>query len=155
MKLRIREAARILGVSISTLRRWENEGKIQAERTAGGHRVYDMAKLRSIAAHRLPESKALTTLVYVHAPDPESLRQRVARITEYCDRQRWKIELVKDAAVVEQNKSLQLLIQRISSGAAARLVLPSRSDLFRFGSDILLSLCDQFSVEIVIANLPD
>ncbi len=42
----IGEAADALGVSISTLRRWEAEGKLAAEHTPGGHRRYDLAKLR-------------------------------------------------------------------------------------------------------------
>jgi predicted site-specific integrase-resolvase len=33
-------------VSITTLRRWEAEGRLAAEHTAGGHRRYDLAKLR-------------------------------------------------------------------------------------------------------------
>jgi excisionase family DNA binding protein len=42
----IREVAKILGISITSLRRWEKEGKITSERTAGGHRRYDVEKLR-------------------------------------------------------------------------------------------------------------
>ncbi|NME53069.1 MerR family DNA-binding transcriptional regulator, partial [Desulfovibrio piger] len=34
----IGEAARLLGVSIPTLRRWEESGKLVPERTAGKHR---------------------------------------------------------------------------------------------------------------------
>ncbi len=40
----IREAAEFLGVTPSTLRRWEREGKlISDERTAGGYRRDDLA----------------------------------------------------------------------------------------------------------------
>lgn len=42
----IGEAAESLGVSITTLRGWEAAGKLAAEHTAGGHRRYDLAKLR-------------------------------------------------------------------------------------------------------------
>ena len=42
----IRQAAAVLGVSISTLRRWEAQGKIVAEHTAGGHRRYNLSRLR-------------------------------------------------------------------------------------------------------------
>ncbi|MCY0898554.1 MAG: MerR family DNA-binding transcriptional regulator, partial [Firmicutes bacterium] len=43
----LREAAEFLGVTPSTLRRWEREGKlIPDERTAGGYRGYDLARLR-------------------------------------------------------------------------------------------------------------
>ncbi|OGZ06658.1 MAG: hypothetical protein A3C93_00195 [Candidatus Lloydbacteria bacterium RIFCSPHIGHO2_02_FULL_54_17] len=37
----INEVAKLLGVSIDTLRRWDASGKLRAERSPGGHRHYD------------------------------------------------------------------------------------------------------------------
>ena len=42
----INEAAKAIGVSVDSLRRWERKGKITSERTIGGHRRYIVAKLR-------------------------------------------------------------------------------------------------------------
>ena len=42
----IGEAASALGVSITTLRRWEASGKLVPEHTVGGHRRYELAKLK-------------------------------------------------------------------------------------------------------------
>lgn len=45
----IGEAAKALGVSIATLRRWEESGKLaegSVERTEGGQRRYDLAVIR-------------------------------------------------------------------------------------------------------------
>ena len=43
----IGEASKVLGVSITTLRRWEKEGRLQPDEiTPGGHRRYDLVKLR-------------------------------------------------------------------------------------------------------------
>jgi len=39
----IAEAASKLGVSITTLRRWEASDKLVAEHTTGGHRPYDLS----------------------------------------------------------------------------------------------------------------
>jgi excisionase family DNA binding protein len=44
MKYSVKKASEILGVSISTLRRWEEE-RLIPERTPGGHRRYDSTKL--------------------------------------------------------------------------------------------------------------
>lgn len=42
----IGEAAEVLGVSISTLRRWDREGRLTPEKTTSGHRRYDISKLK-------------------------------------------------------------------------------------------------------------
>ena len=46
----IGEAARRLGVSVDTLRRWERAGRIVAVRTAGGQRRYTDAEVERVAA---------------------------------------------------------------------------------------------------------
>lgn len=61
-KVSIGEAARITGVSISTLRRWERQGLIEPTRTLGGQRRYSVQGLRSLepdeaaADQRSPQS---------------------------------------------------------------------------------------------------
>ncbi len=43
--LNSQEAAKILGVNVSTIKRWTDEGKLQCTRSAGGHRKFDMKHL--------------------------------------------------------------------------------------------------------------
>ena len=45
----VSEAARIAGVSPSTIRRWELQGKIEApQRTLGGHRRYVLSDVEAM-----------------------------------------------------------------------------------------------------------
>jgi excisionase family DNA binding protein len=44
----IKKASKELGVSPQTLRNWESEGKIESKRTIGGHRRYDLSKIRGL-----------------------------------------------------------------------------------------------------------
>jgi excisionase family DNA binding protein len=46
----IQEAARSLGVSAKTLRRWEAQGRISSTRTAGNQRRYSVQKLKDEVA---------------------------------------------------------------------------------------------------------
>ncbi|MDD5416249.1 MAG: MerR family DNA-binding transcriptional regulator [Candidatus Daviesbacteria bacterium] len=46
--LKIGQAAKLLGVSIDTLRRWEKAGKITAIRTPGGTRLYHLSQLKKV-----------------------------------------------------------------------------------------------------------
>jgi putative resolvase len=47
-KVSIGDAARITGVSISTLRRWERQGLIEPSRTLGGQRRYSVQSLKRL-----------------------------------------------------------------------------------------------------------
>jgi molybdopterin-binding protein len=59
---RLGQAAEILGVSVDTLRRWADEGRLATERTQGGHRLVEGAELAGLAAQlgRFEEPEAIT-----------------------------------------------------------------------------------------------
>lgn len=44
----IGEAARILGVSVDTIRRWETEGRIVSTRTAGNQRRFTLSEIEQM-----------------------------------------------------------------------------------------------------------
>jgi molybdopterin-binding protein len=49
---RIGEAARLLGVRVETLRRWERDGKVRTSRTAGGQREVPADEVARLLAER-------------------------------------------------------------------------------------------------------
>ena len=49
---RIGEAARLLGVRVETLRRWERDGKIRTSRTTGGQREVSAEEVARLLAER-------------------------------------------------------------------------------------------------------
>lgn len=91
-------AAEALGVSVPTLRRWEASGKLIAEHTAGGHRRYDLAKLRP-ELFRASDANTRTTVAYarVSSHDQKDDLERQKKILElYCARQGWTFDVVAD-----------------------------------------------------------
>jgi excisionase family DNA binding protein len=46
------EAARILRVSVETVRAWADEGKLAAERSACGRRLLKVAEVEKLAQHQ-------------------------------------------------------------------------------------------------------
>jgi molybdopterin-binding protein len=52
---RIGQAAELLGVSVDTVRRWVDSGRITATRTEGGRRLIDGAALAAFALELTPE----------------------------------------------------------------------------------------------------
>jgi len=55
-----KEAAKILGVHVSSLRRWENEGKLKAIRTPGNQRRFVLEEVEKVAG--MP--RAIRTICY-------------------------------------------------------------------------------------------
>jgi molybdopterin-binding protein len=54
---RIGEAAAALGVRVETLRRWERDGKLRTERTAGRQRIVPAAEVARLLSERRTKTK--------------------------------------------------------------------------------------------------
>lgn len=70
--LRLSEAARLLAVGDTTLKRWTEEGRIPCERTAGGHRRFrrdDVLKFRSSLLGERPEATPVVPAQQVEESD--------------------------------------------------------------------------------------
>ena len=50
--LRVGQAAEMLGVTVDTVRRWEADGRVTLERSAGGQRLVSLAEVTRLLAER-------------------------------------------------------------------------------------------------------
>src|SRR4028119_555814 len=150
-KLTITEAAKLKGVSASTLRRWEAEGKLIPERTANGHRRYDLAHLLG-----LKRDGALTVAyARVSSHDKKNDLDRQKQVLElFCASHGWQFQIIDDvgSGVNYSMRGLQRLIRAIADNQVERLVLTHKDRLLRFGSELVFSLCEHFGCEVVIIN---
>lgn len=152
----IGEAAKVLGVSIPTLRRWEATGKIAAEHTTGGHRRYDLAKLRP-ELFRAAEKEARRTVAYarVSSHDQKDDLERQKQVLElYCARQGWTFEVIADlgSGMNYHKKGLKRLLNDVVEGRIGRLVISHKDRLLRFGAELVFAICEAKDVEVVILN---
>ena len=51
-RIRVGQAAEMLGVTVETMRRWETEGRLQMERSSGGQRLVALADITRLLAER-------------------------------------------------------------------------------------------------------
>lgn len=152
----IGEAAKALGVSITTLRRWEVEGRLVAEHTAGGHRRYDLAKLRP-EWFRAVDTANRRTIAYarVSSHDQKEDLERQKQVLElYCARQGWTFEVVADlgSGMNYHKKGLKRLLDAVVEGRIGRLVITHKDRLLRFGAELVFAICEAKNVEVVILN---
>jgi len=154
----IGQAARELGVSRETLRRWEAAGKIQVERTPAGHRRYNLTQLRGLVPRPPVASRLTLAYARVSGHDQKSdLATQIAALESYCAANGWSYEVIEDlgSGLNYHKRGLQQLIKRICSGEIGRLVLTHKDRLLRFGSELVFALCEEFGVEVVIINQSD
>ncbi|MBQ7457413.1 MAG: IS607 family transposase [Desulfovibrio sp.] len=154
--LKIGEAAKVLGVSISTLRRWQKKGKIVPVLTQGGHRRYDMSKLlsRDCCAAK---SKERTTIAYVRAASPDQkadLERQKEILEEYCTKNGWTFEILTDfgSGIDYHKQGLKQLLKAILAERVSRLVITHKDRLLRLGAELIFALCESKNVEVVIVN---
>ena len=152
----ISEAASALGVSITTLRRWEATGRLVAEHTAGGHRRYDLAKLRP-EMFRAEDEASRRTVAYarVSSHDQKDDLERQKQVLElYCARQGWTFEVIADlgSGMNYHKKGLKRLLDAVIDGQIGRLVITHKDRLLRFGAELVFAICEAKNVEVVILN---
>lgn len=152
----INEASKLLGVSISTLRRWDKRGALVAERTPSGHRKYDISKINPNLLHGV-ESINRKTVAYarVSSHDQKDDLERQIQVLElYCAKQGWQFEIIKDlgSGMNYHKKGLKQLLDDILNNKIGRLVLTHKDRLLRFGAELVFALCEARNVEVVIIN---
>lgn len=153
--LRLSEASELLGITPQTIRAWDQEGKIQVIRSAGGHRLVPQSEIE-----RLRGTRALTrtvTLVYARCSTQkqvENLDRQVGRLLEYVVSQGWKAELFKDigSGLNENRKQFKKLLVRLTDPDVQRVVIEYKDRLCRYGFSIFEEYCRGFGVEILILN---
>jgi putative resolvase len=157
-KVTISEAGVKLGIHPSTLRRWEHQGLVVPDRTAGGHRRYDLVTLMPLAGKLVDESeKHRTTIAYarVSSHDQKADLIRQCQVLEsFCAAKGWEFELVQDLAsgLNYDKRGLKLLLKRLCNGEVDRLVLTHKDRLLHFGAELVFSLCEHFGTEVVLIN---
>lgn len=154
----IGEAAKYLGVSVSTLRRWEIGGKLVPERTQGQQRRYPISLLATNLTKISSQNRLTLAYARVSSYDQKSDLERQKQLLEmYCASKGWSFEIVSDlgSGMNYNKKGLKRLINSILLGEIGRLVITHKDRLLRFGAELIFSICEMKNVEVIIVNQGD
>lgn len=151
MLLSIGEAASVLGVSVSTLRRWEKEGSLVADaRTQGKHRRYLLTKL--LPSNSSTSKRKVVAYSRVSSVgQKEDLSRQTNRLSEYCEEHLYNYEVIQDlgSGMNFKKRGLCKVIRMIVTGQVEKLILTHKDRLLRFGSELIFELCKFFHTEII------
>lgn len=154
--IKIGEAAKVLGVSIQTLRRWEITGYLIPHRKSKGNtRYYDCDELTGKNAN---ENDLTVAYARVSSHDQkEDLKRQAEVLSVYCTKQGWNFQVIQDlgSGMNYQKKGLKALINLILEKKISRLVLTHKDRLLRFGAELIFTLCELKEIEVLIINKGD
>jgi predicted site-specific integrase-resolvase len=151
-------AAKRLGVSITTLRRWDAEGKLVAERTPAGHRRYlasDISTFNPLGLDTAALIRPTVAYARVSSHDQrDDLARQVKVLEMYCASHGWQFEVISDLGSGMNYRKIGLtgLLERIIDDRVGRLVLTHKDRLLRFGAELVFAVCEAKHVEVIIIN---
>jgi excisionase family DNA binding protein len=151
----IGEAAKLSGVSVTTLRRWEEDGKLVAERTAGNQRRYWLSQINPSLVRKQLDVKLTVAYARVSSHDQKEDLERQKQVLElYCATQGWEFELISDlgSGMNYRKKGLKKLLDDIIEDRVGRLVITHKDRLLRFGAELVFAICEAKEVEVLILN---
>ena len=167
MLIRISQAAYILGVSATTLRRWDLTGNLKPTlRTQGGHRRY---KLTSILAytttgdspteeHETRGRHTPTAVTYARVSSPrqkEDLVRQETHLQSVVDERGWSLlRSYRDirSGLNDQRKGLLRLVRDLPVLQPSVVVCSYGDRLARFGTNILRVVCELFGTRIIVTQ---
>lgn len=157
MTVSIGDAAKELGISTKTLRRWTDSGKIRSERSPSGQRRFFLADIKRITPRELNQLDERITINYARVSShdqKQDLVRQVQVLESFSAANGWQFETIQDlgSGLNYNKKGLQKLLKRIMQGDVGRLVLTHKDRLLRFGAELVFAMCEEFETEVVIVN---
>jgi len=125
-----REFARMVGRSVSTLRRWDREGKLPAKRTASNQRYYTYDDYCQVLGREPRERKTYSYLrVSSPAQRPDLANQRAA-VEQFCIASGKEVaEYMEDvgSSLNYKRKHFLRLMEMVERGEVAEIIIATKT----------------------------
>ncbi len=155
----IGKAAKMLGMSIEGLRKWEREGRLIPVRTVTNHRRYRVADLHALM-HETEHNSAPDTRCILYArvstkkqQEAGNLDRQLGRLTAYAAEHQWTVVAAfTDVAsgLNEKRRGLHQLLDLARERQASVVVVEYRDRLARFGLGYLETFLHAFGVRVIV-----
>jgi len=149
----LKEASKILGVTVKTLQNWDKQGKIRVVRTPGGRRrIPESEIMRILGIHE--EGKIIGYARVSSRTQKDDLERQVQAIKQYAKEKGWSVEILKDigSGLNEKRKNYQKLLKMVMNKEVSKVIITYPDRLTRFGFETLKTLFQAFGTEIIVIN---
>jgi putative resolvase len=149
------EASAEFGISHSTIRKWDSEGKLFCARTPGGTRLVDRQSLLDclgLSASDGGQEESKRIICYARtstSKQKNDLERQIQKVRAFV-REKYQTEPIIFSEIgsgLSDSRKLYLkLVGKIISGEVGKIVCYSSDRLSRFGNNLFKSLCDKMQV---------
>ena len=149
----MKEASKLLGVTIRTIQRWDKEGKIRCVRTVGGKRRVPESEIKRILG--IHEERKIVGYARVSShTQKDDLERQIELIESYAKGRGWDVEILKDvgSGLKEDRRNFQELLKVVMNGKVSKVVIAYPDRLTRFGFKTLKEFFKSYGTEIVVIN---
>ena len=152
----VRQFANLIGVSVSTLQRWDRQGRLKSRRTPGNRRLYTDEHLALVGRpSRLNERiTAVYTRVSSQAQKPD-LDNQIRVLEQFCAANGWAVdEWIREVGggLNFRRKHFLRVLDAVVLGRIERLIVAHRDRLCRFGFEMIEHLCRTHDCDLVVMN---
>ncbi|RLI85196.1 MAG: IS607 family transposase [Archaeoglobales archaeon] len=149
----MKEASKLLGVTVRTIQRWDKEGKIRCVRTVGGKRRVPESEIKRILGiHK--ERKIMGYARVSSHTQKDDLERQIELIKSYAKEKGWDIEILKDvgSGLKEDRRNFKKLLKMVMNKEVSKVVIAYPDRLTRFGFKILEEFFRSYGTEIILIN---
>ena len=152
----VRQFANLIGMSVSTLQRWDRQGRLKPQRTPGNRRLYTDEHLALVGrASRLNgRITAAYARVSSQAQKPD-LDNQIRVLEQFCAANGWAVdEWVKEVGggLNFRRQHFLRILDAVVLGRVERLIVAHRDRLCRFGFEMIEHLCRTHDCDLVVMN---
>ena len=152
-----KEFAKKIGVSVSTLRRWDKEKRLVPLRTQTNHRVYTDDDIFKVLNLKKPSNQG-KIVVYCRVSNhaqKDDLQSQIEAMQTFCLAQgiavdEWHSEV--GSGLNFKRKIFLSLMDRIEIGEIKNLYVAHKDRLARFGFDYFEHMANRHNCQIIVAN---
>ncbi|EJT6665537.1 IS607 family transposase [Clostridium perfringens] len=152
-----KEFAELLNISVITLQRWDNDGKLKAFRTTTNRRYYTYEQyLEYTGIHKETDSRKIVIYTRVSTSNQkDDLKNQVEFLRQYANAKGIIVdEVIEDygSGLNYNCKKWNRLIDSCMTNEISTIIITHKDRFIRFGYDWFESFLAKFNVEIIVVN---
>ena len=152
-----KDVAKLMGVTVKSVQRWDNEGRLVAKRTPQNRRYYTQDQIDEFLGKE-PTKSACKNIIYARVSSRsqrDDLKNQVDFLRQFTNSQGVIIdEVIEDigSGLNYKREKWNKLLDMVMGREVGKIYVTEKDRFIRFGFDWFLSFVHKFGAEIVVVK---